>query len=124
VKPQAIILECPFNRLIDTVGNRFAAMGVPAFPFAQLIVFWGGVQRGFSGFDHNPVDYARSVQCPTLVLHGQTDPRVTEQQVTAIYDNVPGEKRLVMFAGVGHQPYLAKQPEKWRAAVETFLDRP
>lgn len=39
VRPEAILLEAPFNRLVDTVGNRFAAMGLPAFPAAQTLVF-------------------------------------------------------------------------------------
>src|SRR5262249_45805933 len=48
VYPDGMILECPFDRLLSTVQHRFSAMGVPSFPAAQLLVFWGGVQHGYS----------------------------------------------------------------------------
>ncbi len=70
VRPDAIIVECPFDRLLSTASNRFAAMGLPAFPAAHLLIFWGGVQQGFNAFRHNPVEYARNVACPVLLLHG------------------------------------------------------
>jgi hypothetical protein len=48
-------------------------MNVPSFPAAQLLVFWGGVQAGFNGFSHRPAEYAKSVSCPVLFLHGEDD---------------------------------------------------
>ena len=52
--PRACVLECPFDRLLSTVENRFTAMGVPSFPAARLLVFWGGVQLGYSGYRTQP----------------------------------------------------------------------
>ena len=121
LKPDAIIIECPFDRLVATVGNRFTAMGLPAWPGAPLLVFWGGVQCGFNGFDHNPADYARAVHCPVLLLHGSADPRVTPEQVQAVFDNLAGEKRFELLDGAGHQPYLDTHPEQWKVAVQSFL---
>ena len=86
IQPKAVIVECPFDRLLSTVESRFAAMGVPSFPSARLLVFWGGVQHDFNGFAHNPVEYARSVRCPVLLMHGKHDPRVTQEQVQAIWE--------------------------------------
>ena len=54
----AILLECPFDRMLNAVQHRFETMGVPGFPFARLLMFWGGVQNGFNAFAHNPIDYA------------------------------------------------------------------
>jgi alpha-beta hydrolase superfamily lysophospholipase len=67
-------------------------MGLPTFPAAQLLVFWGGVQQGFNGFRHNPAEYARSVKCPVLMMHGEHDSRVTVEQARNIFDNL-GERR-------------------------------
>src|SRR5262249_1798820 len=30
-EPAAVVLECPFDRLLSTVENRFTSMGLPAF---------------------------------------------------------------------------------------------
>jgi alpha-beta hydrolase superfamily lysophospholipase len=123
VQPLAALLECPFDRLLSTVAKRFHAMGLPSFPGARLLVFWGGVQLGFDGFQHNPVDYARSVHCPVLVLHGDSDPRVTPEEVQEIFENLQGDKHFELLAGVGHESYVQSQPERWRAVVGAFLER-
>jgi hypothetical protein len=94
---------------------------LPAFPAAQLLVFWGGLQHGYNGFDHNPVDYARRVTCPALLLHGTSDPRVSCGQIESIYSNLSGEKRLYFFEGAGHESYAANWPEEWKTCVARFL---
>ena len=121
VRPKALVLECPFGRLIDTTRARFALMGVPAFPSAELLVFWGGFQHGFDGFSHDAVNYARSVRCPTLLMHGGNDPTVSFEQTTEIYDRLGGAKKVVSFPGVRHESYLEARPKDWKAAVGEFL---
>jgi alpha-beta hydrolase superfamily lysophospholipase len=120
-RPAALVLENPFDRFLSTVENRFGLMGLPAFPAARLLVFWGGVQHGIPAFDHNPVDYAAQVDCPVLLLHGREDRMVTAAQAEAIFRRLPGPKRLEWFADVGHGPLLGPRPEQWRQAVSQFL---
>lgn len=121
VAPSGLILECPFDRLLTTVQNRFRLLGVPSFPAAQLLVFWGGRQAGFNGFSHNPVDYARAVKCPVLLMNGDQDQRARLEDARAVFDALPDRKRMKVFAGLGHESYLAAQPEIWKAEVHTFL---
>jgi len=123
VQAKAVILECPFDRLLTTVAVRFTAMGLPAFPFAHLLVFWGGVQHGFNGFEHNPIDYAARVDCPVLLMHGARDHRVTTEQARSIFDALGGPKEFELFADAGHESYAARQPERWRAVLAGFLSR-
>ena len=122
VQPEAVVLECPFARLLSTAANRFHTMRLPAFPLAHLLVFWGGAQQGYNGFAHNPADYARSVRCPALVLHGAADARVSVAQLQRVADSLAGPKRVQIFPGVGHQSYVAARPDEWRAAVGGFLN--
>lgn len=122
VEPTAVILECPFDRLLSTAKNRFETMGVPSFPFAQILVFWGGVQHGYNGYRHNPIEYAESVRIPTLLISGDRDPRVTPQQAQSIYDRLAGPKRFVLFSEVGHESCCNARPEEWQKAMREFLD--
>ena len=122
LQPRAVVVECPFDRLLSTAKNRFAAMGVPSFPFAELLVFWGGVQHGFSGLEHNPVDYACRVDCPVLLMNGEHDNRVTKAQATAIFDNLSGDKQLVIFPETGHESCVKRDPVRWESAIAGFLD--
>ena len=100
VKPVAIVIECPFDRMLNAVRNRFNSMGVPSFPGAELLVFWGGRRLDFDGFAHNPAEYAAHVNCPTLVLAGSIDSRATPNQVRAVFDRLKGPKQIQIFDGV------------------------
>lgn len=121
IAPDGVILESVFDSMLGTIRNRFDAMGVPAFPAAELLVFWGGWQFGFNGFAHNPVDYARALKCPALFLHGADDPRATLAEGRRVFEAAPAPKRFVAFDHVGHESYAARHPEPWRAAVRAFL---
>jgi alpha-beta hydrolase superfamily lysophospholipase len=119
--PASIIIECPFGTLYQTVCARFQNMGVPTFPMAGLLVFWGGIQNGFWAFSHNPVQYARSVHCPALLLYGEKDPKVSRQEIESIYVNLGGPKQLRTYPNAGHENYLIKHKDQWGADVSGFF---
>lgn len=116
-----IIAECPFGTMLQTVQARFAVMQLPAFPFANLMVFWGGTLNGFNAFNHNPADYALAVKCPVLLLHGGKDNRVSIAEIETIYRNLSGEKTLRVYPLSGHESYLLRYANEWRRDVLVFL---
>lgn len=123
IQPNGIILECPFGSMYQTVCARFDAMGVPAFPMAGLLVFWGGTMNGFWGFGHNPTKYASQINCPTLLLHGEKDARVSISEIDGIFENLKGEKKLKMYPEAGHENYLTQYKAEWTADVAALLNK-
>ncbi len=123
IAPDKLILECPFGTMYETVCARFNNMGIPSFPLAGMLVFWGGVQHGFWAFGHCPEEYARAVDCPVLLMYGETDANVSRKETDAIYANLPGKKKLVIFPGTGHENYLIKNRGSWSREVQGFLGR-
>ena len=121
LKPDAIIVECPYDRLLDTVANRFTSMGLPSFPCARMLLFWGSVQEGYWAFGMNPVDYASHVSCPALYFRGADDPWVTKSEAGAVFERVTGPKTLIEIEHAGHEGCFPRGPEEWTAAVKTFL---
>ena len=121
IAPDGVIVEAVFDSMLNTVRNRFASMGVPAFPSAQLLVFWGGWQWGFNGFAHNPVEYARSLTCPALFMHGTNDLRATLVEGRRVFAAARGPKAFKEFKSAGHEAYVTMYPEDWRTAVAGFL---
>ncbi len=124
VEADGLILEAPFDRMQTTVVRRFDAMGVPSFPAAQLLVFWGGVQQGFNGFAHNPINYAQNVRCPSIVMLGGNDPRVTPSDGTRLAKALNTAGGPVLFESAGHAQCQSSDPEKWRESVAQFLAAP
>lgn len=117
-----VMLESVFDTLLNAARNRFRAMGLPSWPLAELLVFWGGRRAGCSGFRLNPAEWAAGVSCPVLLLHGARDPRVTRAQVDRLYKRFPGRRALEIFPDAAHATCLADDPERWREAVRAFLE--
>lgn len=123
IQPDGLIIEAVFDEMLSTVENRFDTMGIPAFPAARLLVFWGGVQARFNGFQHNPADYAEEISIPTLMLHGQNDPRATLEQGERLFNRLPSaDKKIVIFQGAEHESNIHVDRGLWQSEVEKFLN--
>lgn len=121
LKPKGIILECPFGSMYQTTCARFKIMNAPAFPMAGLLVFWGGVQNNFWALGHNPTEYAKKINCPTLLLYGEKDRNVSRQEIDEIYQNLNGVKFLKTYELAGHENYLLKYKVEWTKDIKEFL---
>jgi pimeloyl-ACP methyl ester carboxylesterase len=122
LKISAAILECPFGTLLETVQARFHTMHIPSFPMANLLVFWGGVENDFKGFQFKPEQYAKTITCPTLLLYGNLDDKVSRKEIDDIYMNLNGQKKYASYPLAGHEDYLIHYKDKWKNDVSTFLD--
>lgn len=123
LKPEGIIIECPFGSMYKTVCARFKTMNVPTFPMAGLLVFWGGIQNGFWAFGHNPSEYAKSTSCPTMLMYGEQDEKVSRQETDNIFENLKGKKQLKLYSKAGHENYLIKYKGEWTNDVKDFLKK-
>jgi alpha-beta hydrolase superfamily lysophospholipase len=121
LKPQSIIIECPFGSMYTTVCKRFQMQGIPSFPMAGFLVFWGGVQNSFWAFSHNPEQYAKAIDCPALLLYGEKDEKVGREEIDAIFRNLRGRKTLATYPLAGHENYLVRYRDKWVNDVKRFL---
>ncbi|MBT1690726.1 alpha/beta hydrolase [Dawidia soli] len=121
IKPAATVLECPFGSLYNTVCARFTLMHVPSFPMAGLLTFWGGVQHGYWAFAHNPADYAERATCPTLLLFGAQDDRVTVAETERIFANLPQPKTLQIYPDAGHNVFTTGNQPAWVRDVTAFV---
>ena len=122
INARAIIIECPFGTMYETVCARFNMMHVPATPMAPLLVFWGGVINGFWAFGHNPATYAKNINLPVLLLYGAKDEKVSSIETATIFNNLKGEKSLKIYSQAGHENYLIKYKNEWTRDVQQFLE--
>jgi dipeptidyl aminopeptidase/acylaminoacyl peptidase len=122
VVADGLIVEAIFDTLLNTGKNRFRAMGLPGSPFSELLLFWGGAQNGFDAFAHNPVDYARAVTNPALLLHGADDVRATPEEARRVAAAMNGNGRLIVYNGVPHTSIAGAKREEWSRDVSAFLE--
>jgi dipeptidyl aminopeptidase/acylaminoacyl peptidase len=122
VRPDGVAVECAFDNLVTTVGHRNQEMGLPTFPIAQLLLFWGGVQHGFNAFAHNPAGYARSVTCPALVMDGENDPWVKPAEARRVASAMRGPTQCRIFTGGKHGGFWWDMPDDYRKTVADWLE--
>lgn len=120
VQADGLIMECPYGSMLDAAQNRFRIMGVPSFPSAQVLVFWGGIQNGFWAFANNSDAFAEKVEIPVLILYGKGDERATEKENQEIYKRLKGRKTIAEF-NAGHESYYMNDSALWRTSMESFL---
>lgn len=116
-----LIAAATFDTMLHATQQRFRTMGLPPFPSAQCLVFWGGVQQEMDGFRNNPADYAAQVTCPTLLFHGSVDVRAPAEQGSNVFARLAGPKKLLIFEGAGHESFHRHDPKKWSAEVGAWM---
>jgi uncharacterized protein len=125
IRPEKVVLECPFASMQDTIRNRFALMGLPTKVFPEWLMLWGSLQNRFWAFGHKPSEYAKSVDTPLLLMWGAKDLRVSNHEINKIFENIPhSEKKLKIFPELGHQSYCQAEFEEWKNEVTAFLNAP
>ena len=60
--------------------------------------------------------------CPTLLLFGAQDERVTVAETERIFANLPQPKTLKIYPEAGHNVFTVKNQSAWVHDVETFVD--
>lgn len=123
IQPKGIMIECPFGSMYKTVCARFKTMNAPTFPMAGFLVFWGGAQNGFWALGHNPTKYAEKIKCPTLLMYGQQDEKVSQAEIDEIFANLKGIKELKIYKNAGHENYLTKYKVEWTLDINQFINR-
>ena len=121
ITPSKVILEMPFGSIVKAGEGRIKMMHLPPEPLATLLTFWGGVEHGFWAFNMKPTAYVKKIKCPVLLQWGLNDPRVSREEIDAIYNNIPSAKKLVVYQSCGHESLCKVETEKWKTEVSNFL---
>lgn len=76
-------------------------------------VFTAAQRRGRFDIEAvSPMDAAKSIHAPVLLIHGEADVETTPDHSRRVLDALAGQKRLILVAGVGHNHSLSS-PEVW-----------
>jgi alpha-beta hydrolase superfamily lysophospholipase len=123
LKPSGLIMDASFATLRDHFRARARILGFPSEPFATLVTFWSGVERGFNGFRLSACRYVEKVDCPVLLEFGEMDKLVLRSETECIFKHIRSpQKKLVEYDDVGHYIYVEVDPIKWEREVNNFLN--
>jgi pimeloyl-ACP methyl ester carboxylesterase len=85
-------------------------------------------RAGFLADAVSPVDAARSVRAPTLLIHGEKDTETPPAHSERVYEALAGPRRLILVPGAGHNqalgaPGIWVEIDKWIDESLQLVDR-
>lgn len=122
---RAVVIEsgfADFEKDVGAIFHRFT--GLPAFPFANLIVFWGQRMAGVKLGAIRPAGViGRIAPRAVLIISDLNDALANEPyDGEQLFAHAGEPKRLWQVPNVGHVQAFNDLPDEWIARVEAFLD--
>ena len=123
LNPTGIILDMPFDGLLDHIRARGRSFGFPQNLFAIPVSCWIALENSFPVFQFKTSSYAKEIRCPVLLEWGTHDHLVTEKETQNIFNSLASKnKKLVFYEDGVHSSFFAQYPIKWKKEMEAFLN--
>jgi uncharacterized protein len=121
----AVIAQSTYTSLEDNVSASMRQLtGLPAFPFAPLVVFFGEQQSGMQIRQVRPVDDIGKISPrPILLVHGERDNLVQVSNVYHLYEAAAQPKELLVIQNAGHGGFFRASPDEYERSIIDFLQR-
>ena len=120
----AVVLESPMVDLVMSMALILRRRKIP-FPklMAQLVTRRAGKLAGVPIHLPRPIDSARSVSCPTLILHGTNDTVVTIDEARRLAEVFPAAPHWIEVADARHTDVVDKGGDALLEQIAAFLDQ-
>ncbi len=119
----AVVLESPMVDLDVSMALVLKRRMIP-FPtlMARLVTRRAGKVAGVSIHSPRPIDSARLVTCPALILHGTNDTVVAIDEARRLADAFPAMPRWIEIPDARHTDVVEKGGDELLDRISAFLD--
>jgi alpha-beta hydrolase superfamily lysophospholipase len=119
---RALILEAPYPDLQSAVAAGLRRYRIPR-PLASLILARAATLAGVSLSRPTPIELARSIRLPVLILHGTADPVVPPAEVRRLAESFPTPALVIEVPGAGHANLFGVGGDELMGKVSEFLNQ-
>jgi len=122
---RALVVHSSFSS-IDAMAAKGVKLvtGLPPFPFANLIVWWG---EQIAGFDSSEIDASRWIgqisPRPVFIMMGGQDDHIPIESGQWLYDAAKEPKEYWYVPEAGHHGIPEVAPEEYERRVTEFFDK-
>ena len=122
---RAVVAESAYTSMEDNITNGVQRLaGLPAFPFAPLVIFWGQQEAGIDITEVRPIDEIAAISPrPVLLIHGESDSLIPVENSHQLYRAALEPKELYLIPNVGHQNFVRAVGEAYVQKITEFFDR-
>ncbi len=121
----AVVAQSSYTSLEDNIAEGVRILtGLPPFPFAPLVVWFGEREAGLRIQEVRPIDDVDDLTPrPLLLVHGDADVLVPVANSRALFAAAGEPKELFVMPGAGHSGPLEAGPDSALATrLVGFLD--
>ena len=119
-----VVAESSFLSFADTVKHHVRLLGLPAFPFATLLIKFTSWRLNFAAEDYDLLRATGKISRPILFIGGTKDRRMPNATVLEpLYAAARGAgKRKFIVEGAAHGRAYDESPESYVKAVNEFVE--
>jgi predicted MFS family arabinose efflux permease/pimeloyl-ACP methyl ester carboxylesterase len=120
----AVVAESSFLSFSDTVRHHIGLVGLPAFPFATLLVRFTAWRLNFNPADFDLLRAVGKIKCPILFIGGTADRRMPNESVLEPLYNAATNplKSKFIVAGAQHGHAFDHDEQSKAAYIKAFTD--
>ncbi|HLL15280.1 MAG TPA: MFS transporter [Pyrinomonadaceae bacterium] len=120
----AVVAESSFLSFANTVEHHVRLLGLPAFPFATLLIKFTSWRLNFAAKDYDLLRATGQISRPILFIGGTKDARMPNATVLEpLYAAARGAgKRKFIVEGATHGRAYDESPEHYVKAVNEFVE--
>jgi fermentation-respiration switch protein FrsA (DUF1100 family) len=122
---KAVIAESTFTSVEDNISDSFKALtGLPPFPFAPLVVWFGEREAGVDISQVSPLNRIDAITPRAVfIVHGELDELIAVRNAHQLYAAASEPKELYVIPNAGHGGLPQAQPAEYRKRIVGFFDR-
>jgi len=119
---RAVIAASAFSSLEENIADGVQALtGLPSFPFAPLVIFWGEREANLRLADVRPIDdIAQISPRAVLLIHGARDGVVPVENAYRLFAAARAPKALHIIANAAHAGLMDANPGEYEKQVAGF----
>lgn len=120
----AVVAESSFLSFGDTARHHVGLLGLPAFPFATLLVRFTAWRLNFNPADFDVLRAVKKIKCPILFIGGGADKRMPNERVLEpLYQAASHPlKRKFIVEGAQHGHAYDRDEQSRDAYIKAFTD--
>lgn len=120
---KGIVSDCAFTSPKEVFTHVLNSMyHLPAFPVIPMADWINRRKAGYGMDECNAAEEIKKVKIPVLMIHGDSDFFVPTDMCRKIYDNCPGEKKLLIVEGASHAESYYKDMKAYEAALDALIE--
>jgi pimeloyl-ACP methyl ester carboxylesterase len=121
---KATIAESAFSSIEDNIRQGVRELtGLPPFPFAPLVIWFGEREAGVKIQLVRPIDdLAQIAPRAIMLIHGEKDTLIDVSNSQRLYRAALEPKALYLIPNAGHSGLMEADPEEFERRIVPFLD--